>query len=246
LEGLGWLLKNVQIDGLYLDGIGYDRVVMQRVRKVMQRSRPGALIDFHSGNHYYPEYNFGSPAVQYMEHFPYIDSLWFGEGYNYDESPDYWFVEVSGIPFGLYGEMLQGGGNPWRGMVYGMTNRLGWGGSPVPLWKIWDEFSIRDAKMIGYWDKGCPVKTECKEVLATAYCKKREALISIASWASDPVECRLGVDWKELRIKPDKAVITAPPIENFQEGREFDLAEPVPVQPGRGWLLWIKESSDGS
>ena len=56
-----------------------------------------------------------------MEHFPYINSLWFGEGYDYDETPDYWLVEISGIPFGLYGEMLKGGGNPWRGMLYGMT-----------------------------------------------------------------------------------------------------------------------------
>ena len=40
LEGLAWLIKNVGIDGLYLDGIGYDREIMKRVRKVM-RSRPG-------------------------------------------------------------------------------------------------------------------------------------------------------------------------------------------------------------
>ena len=84
-----------------------------------------------------------SPANKYMEHFPYINSLWFGEGYDYNESPDYWLVEISGIPFGLYGEMLEGGGNPWRGMVYGMTNRLGWGGDPRPIWKFWDDFGIQ-------------------------------------------------------------------------------------------------------
>ena len=32
---------------LYLDGIGYDREIMKRVRKVMDRARPGCLIDFH-------------------------------------------------------------------------------------------------------------------------------------------------------------------------------------------------------
>jgi len=36
---------------------------------------------------------------------------------------DYWLTEVSGIPFGLMGEMLQDGGHPYRGMLYGMTAR---------------------------------------------------------------------------------------------------------------------------
>ena len=67
-----------------------------------------------------------------MEHFPYINSLWFGEGYDYNAPPDYWLVEISGIPFGLYGEMLEGDGNPWRGMVYGMTDRLGWAATRGP------------------------------------------------------------------------------------------------------------------
>jgi hypothetical protein len=40
LEGLAWLLRNVEIDGLYLDGIGYDRQIMKRVRKVLDRNRP--------------------------------------------------------------------------------------------------------------------------------------------------------------------------------------------------------------
>ena len=41
LEGLNWLVRNVGIDGLYLDGIGYDREIMKRVRKVLQRAKPG-------------------------------------------------------------------------------------------------------------------------------------------------------------------------------------------------------------
>ena len=52
LEGLAWLLRNVEIDGLYLDGIGYDRQIMKRVRKVLDRNRPDSLIDFHSGNEF--------------------------------------------------------------------------------------------------------------------------------------------------------------------------------------------------
>ena len=44
LEGLAWLIRNVGIDGLYLDGIGYDREIMKRVRKVIDRT-PAGLPD---------------------------------------------------------------------------------------------------------------------------------------------------------------------------------------------------------
>ena len=181
VEGLAWLVKQVGIDGIYLDGIGYDREIMKRVRKVMDRAKPGCLIDFHSGDEF-PGMGISS-ANKYMEHFPYLDSIWFGECYNYNETPDYWLVEVSGIPFGLYGEMLEGGGNPWRGMVYGMTSRIYPGGDPRAIWKLWDDFGIKDSRTLGYWDPACPVKTGHKEILATAYVKRGKTLISLASWA---------------------------------------------------------------
>jgi hypothetical protein len=52
-------------------------------------------------------------------------------------------------PFGLMGEMLEKGGNPWRGMAYGMTSRLPWAGDPRPGWKLWDRLGIHDSRMIG-------------------------------------------------------------------------------------------------
>jgi hypothetical protein len=241
LEGLSWLIKNVGIDGLYLDGIGYDRNIMKRVRRVMDEAKPGCLIDFHSGNNYAYMDNRVSPAAQYMEHFPYIDSLWFGEMYDYNETPDYWLVEVSGIPFGLYGEMLQGGGNPWRGMLYGMTNRLGWGGDPRSIWKLWDDFGIKDAKMIGYWDSACPVQTDNKDVLATAYVKPGKTLISLASWAKEPAKIKLTVDWKALGIDMRKAQLTAPAIQGLQDATELQWSGEIPVEPAKGWLLILEE-----
>ena len=80
---------------------------MKRVRKVLDRRRPGALIDLHSANQYNPRDGFAASANLYLEHFPYIDRLWFGEYFDYDAPPDYWLVEISGIPFGLMGEMLE-------------------------------------------------------------------------------------------------------------------------------------------
>ena len=241
LEGLGWLIRNMGIDGLYLDGIGYDREIMKRVRKVMDRARPGCLIDFHSGNSY--DYNNGqaSPACLYMEHFPYIDSLWFGEMYDYDLPPDYWLVEISGIPFGLYGEMLQHGGNPWRGMLYGMTNRLHWQGDPRAIWKLWDEFGITEATMVGYWEPDCPVRADSPDVLATVYRKPGQSLLSVASWSKERVDCRLEIDWKALGLDPKRAHLFAPEVKGFQPCRLYAPDEAIPVPPGRGWLFIVDE-----
>jgi hypothetical protein len=237
LEGLDWLIRNVGIDGLYLDGIGYDREIMKRVRKVMQRARPGCLIDFHSGNNFHPEYGLNNCANQYLELFPCVDSLWFGEGFDYNEPPDYWLVEISGIPYGLFGEMLQGGGNPWRGMLYGLSNRLGWGGDPRELWKVWDQFGIQEARMFGYWDRANPVQSRHTNVLATAYLKKDKALIALASWAKEPVSVRLDLDERGFEFPLSEARLCAPLMPGFQDAATFKLTDAVPVQPGKGWLL---------
>jgi hypothetical protein len=241
LEGLDWLARNVGIDGLYIDDVAFDRVVMKRVRKILDRNRKGTLIDLHSANQFNIRDGFANSANLYLEHFPYLNRLWFGEYFDYDSSPDFWLVEVSGIPFGLMGEMLQGGGNPWRGMVYGMTSRLPWAGNPSHLWKIWDDFGIQESEMVGYWVSSCPVKTDNKDILATAYVKKDKVLISIASWAKERVNIRLQIDWNALGLNAKKARLSAPFIKDFQGLAVFKPTDRIPVEPGKGWLFILSE-----
>lgn len=237
VEGLRWLVENLKIDGLYLDDVSYDRQILKRMHQVMAR-RPGCLIDLHSNTAFSHQ-----PANQYLEFFPFIDRLWFGESFNYDESPDYWLIEISGIPYGLMGEMLQNGGNRWRGMIYGMTTRLPASGDPRSLWKLWDEFGIAEARMIGYWDRSCPVRTGRSDVLATAYVRRGKSLVAVASWAKEPVQCRLKFAWKSLGLEESKARLEAPAVEGFQPARSFAPGEPIPVEPGRGWLLMVSEGA---
>ena len=240
LEGLNWLLRDLGIDGLYLDEIGYDREIMKRVRRVLDKARPGSLLDLHSWNHFNGRAGYANCLNLYMEHLPYLDSLWIGEGRNYNEGPDHWMVEVSGIPFGLFSEMLQGGGNPWRGMLYGMTSRLPWSGNPGPIWKLWDDFGIADAELLGYWSPDCPVRTGRKDVLATVYRKKGKALVVVASWAKGAVECRLKIDWASLGLDGRKARLRGPKIDGLQAERTFAPGDVVPVPPGRGWMLIVE------
>jgi hypothetical protein len=245
IEGLAWLVKNVDIDGLYLDDVSYDRRTVKRIRKVLDNIKPGCMLDLHSNTGFSK-----GPATQYTEYFPYVDKLWFGESFQYDKMPpENWLVEVSGLPFGLMGDMLQGGGNRWRGMVYGMTVRHPWVSEtvkcdPRPVWKIWDEFGIESSFMKGYWEKNCPVKTDRDDIKATVYKKEGKSLISVASWAEEAVNFRLQFDWNSLGIDSSKAVLIAPCVKDFQEERTFRIDEYIPVEPKKGWLLYIEGKAD--
>jgi hypothetical protein len=241
IEGLAWLVRNVDIDGLYLDDVTFDRRILQRMRTVMAEAKPGCLIDLHSNT----GFSIG-PANQYAEFFPYVDKLWFGESFQYDKmSAENWLVEVSGIPFGLMGDMLQGGGNRWLGMVFGMTVRYPWTTEgipcdPRPVWKIWDEFGIRDSKMSGFWDAGCPVTTGMTTVKATAYLKPDRMLVSVGNFSDEPQTVKLLIDWEKVGIDPKTCHVYAPEIENFQPYRVMDPNQPLTVEPRKGWLIYIE------
>ena len=241
VEGLNWLAIHEGIDGIYIDDVAFDRTTMKRVRKVLDRNRDGAIIDLHSANQYNKNDGFASSTNLYLEHFPYINRLWFGEYFNYNEQPDYWFTEISGIPFGLMGEMLQDGGNAWRGMIFGMTARLPWAGDPTSVWKIMDNFGIQGSHIIGYWVPDCPVKTDNPNVICTVYKKDKKSLISIASWDKEKADVKLVIDWKALGISPEKATLTAIEAKDFQPAATFSPEQKIPVEPGKGWMLVLEE-----
>lgn len=241
LEGLDWLVKNVGIDGLYIDDLAFDRMTMKRIRKIMNRTNPGAMIDLHSANQYNERDGFANSANLYLEHFPYLDRLWFGEYFNYDFPPEFWLIEVSGIPYGLMGEMLEGGGNLWRGMLYGMTGR-----SPRvdngSLWKLWDSFGMQHSEMIGYWVKDNPVKTNSEKTLATIYRHTGEkTLISLATWEDTDAKVTLSVDWTALGLDPSKVTLYAPEIENFQPETTWKSGDEITVPKGKGLLISVQQ-----
>lgn len=244
VEGMNWLTQKVGIDGIYLDDVAFDRTTMKRVKRVLTQNNHPGYIDLHSANQYNKNDGFNNSANLYMEHFPYLNRLWFGEYFDYEQnSPDFFMTEVSGIPFGLMGEMLENGGNPWRGLIYGMTNRMPWkeGSDARAIWKVWDEFNMQGSRMLGYWAESNPVTTDQPQVLTTSYVQNKRALVSIASWAERDTSFRLNIDWKKLGIDPRKAQIVAPEMINFQPAAVFDASQAIPVTKGHGWLLIISE-----
>ena len=236
-EGLAFTLHATGFDGIYVDDTALGRKSFQRAHRIFEASGKPLLADMHSWNHWNPTAGSTPSAYCYLQNFPYYHRIWFGEGFNYNTAPDYWLVEISGIPFGLMGEMLQGGGNKWRGMLFGMTQRLGWSGDPRPEWKFWDDFGMAGTKLQGWWDSSCPVKTDNPEVLVSVYRKHGKALLALASWSPVKTNVKLTVDWKALGLDPKKTTFWAPAIEGFQTETVFAAAGTIPVEPGQGWLL---------
>lgn len=244
LEGLRWLVDQSDFDGVYIDDTALDATSLRRARRILDR-RPGRLIDLHTWNHFNEWAGFANNLTIYMEVLPYLDRLWLGEGFDASKvAPDFWLVEMSGLPFGLMAEMLDGV-NPWRGLLFGETGRLPWSGDPRGVWKVWDEYGIQGTEFIPWFVADPPVRTGNADVLATTYRRAGRSFIALGSWANSEQSVRLRVDWNRLGLDPARARLFAPAIAGMQEERCWRPDEPIPVAPGRGWFLIVDEATPG-
>ena len=241
IEGLAWMVRNLDIDGIYLDDVSFDRRILKRMRRAMEGVKPDCLIDLHSNTGFSR-----GPAIQYTEFFPYVDKLWFGESFLYDKmTPANWLVESSGIPFGLTGDMLYRGGNRWLGMQYGMTVRYPWftegvNCDPRPVWKIWDEFGIADATMLGFWEQNPAVSASDRAVKVTAYCKHGRTLLSIGNYSDEAKTVRLSIDWSQLGLDSQKVSLIAPEVKDMQPAHEWQINDEIRIEPRKGWLMYLQ------
>lgn len=248
LEGLRWLLENTGIDGLYFDDVAFDRSIMKRIRKILDRDHPGCTLDLHSWNYFSNNTvdnsrlaGWANSMNLYIDNFAFLDRIWFGEGFDYDVPPDSWLVEISGIPFGMMGEMLQNGGNVWRGMVFGMTNRLPNEKDPSGIWKLWQDFGMHNAVMLGFWNPVCPIRTNCPDIPVTVYRQPHQCMVALASWSPRDEQVTLEIDWDKLGLDPAKTILETPEIAGFQPKQDFRTDAPIPVASHTGWVLLLRE-----
>ncbi len=237
IEGINWLAKNNKIDGLYLDDIAFSRATVKRIANVFNKHRDSFVIDLHSANQYNHRDGFINSAFLYMEHFPYISRLWFGEYFQYDLEPDYWLTEVSGIPFGLTGEMLEKGGRPYHGLIYGMTTRVYHIYNPGAIWNLFKEFDIENSEMLGYWVEKSPIKIDNNKIKSTIYKHNDKVLIVIGSWSNKDENIELIIDWKELGINKEKAHLRSPNIGDLQNYNTFEIDKAIPINRNSGLIL---------
>ncbi len=245
VEGLRWLCDNAGCDGIYLDDISYDRAIMLRARKVLDRHCPrGGRIDLHSWNEFHDGGAWAHCPNIFMDSMPFVDRLWFGEGHHYSgPPPEHFLVEISGIPFGLMGEMLEGGGNPWFGLVHGCTGRLGWGGNPREVWQLWDDFGVQDAEFIGWWaGDECPVRAADPLVKATVWKKADATLVAVANFSGEAKSAELKIDWKALGLDPARAKFFLPPLAQMkQRAALLDPTRPLALKPHAGAVFMLDE-----
>jgi hypothetical protein len=240
LEGLKWMCDKIDIDGVYIDDTALDARSLRRARRILDQ-RPGRLIDFHTWNHFNGHAGYANNLTIYMELLPYLDRLWIGEGFHCNRvSRDYWLVEMSGLPFGLMGEMLQDP-NPWRGLVFGQVRRWGWSGDPRAIWKAWDKYGIQGTEFIPFTVPDSPVRSDRDDVAVTVFRKKGRSLVALASWAKEYCNVELTVDWAALGLDPKRATLYAPAIAEFQQEALWQPGEPIEVEPGRGHFLVLDE-----
>jgi hypothetical protein len=242
IGGLDWMVRNYKIDGVYIDDSALDRITLRRARKIIDRHRPEGRMDLHSWNHFNQWAGYANCLNLYMDLLPYFDLVWIGEGRDYDRMPDHWLIEVSGIPFGLPGQMLQDGGNPWRGMVYGITNRAGWSGDPTEIWKCWDKYDMVNKMMIAYWDEDVPVKSDSELVKATFFKGVDEHLIAVANWSEQDQVCSLDIDWNKLGIDKSMCQYVIPAIPGHQEEQSPTSLKDLIIPGKKGFLILLRKS----
>ena len=238
LEGLQWMIRHYGLRGVYIDDSALDRETLKRARRLLDADSVRRQIDIHTWNHMNEWAGYANSLHMYLDLLPYVDRTWIGEGFGADNTPDFWLVEMSGIPFGLMSETLDAH-NVWRGMVYGMPPRLPWSGNPVPIWKLWDATGMKDAVMYGWWDPACPVTTDNASIKATVYkLPDGRALIAVANWSRDPQEVRLTVDPDRLGFTPASA--TLPAVETLQPEAIIDLSLPVTIEGSKGMFILVE------
>lgn len=215
------------------------RKTLQRARRVLDADGKRRLVDIHSWNHMNQWAGYANSLLLYTELLPYVDRTWIGEGFGADNPADFWLVEMSGIPFGLLSETLDAR-NPFRGMIFGMLPRLPWSGDPTPLWKLWDEFGMKDASTSGYWDPRCPVRTDNADLPATVYTNGKRALVVIANWTDLPQQAKITVDEEALGFRPTR--FTLPEIRNIQWGGTLDNLKQCEIMGRSGLIILLEQA----
>jgi hypothetical protein len=243
VEGLAWLQKKIGFLGVYLDGIGYDRIGLMRLARMLTAGGADYYLPFHSGDDFKNPWSerHAAPVTAYMEHLPFVTQLMFGEVFWYDGPEGYWMTNLAGLPFGLDNQFypVPGPDYPFRAMLYASSENINQ--SAADIRAFWDRWGLNEqTRTLGYWDPNCPVKTNARDVFASVYANPGKALICVGSWAAETVPLTLSVDWPALGLDPEKVRITLPDIGSVQKPQEgIDLTQPIEIKPGQGVVIGL-------
>jgi len=251
LESMRYMTRFFGADGAYWDGadgptLGH-REMAKRLWTLFRQTNPNACIDVHHGHALVD-----SPVAAMMLCFPFIDSLWHGEGFDYDRfDPWTWLVEIAALPFAVPSEMLGGDEYVGRGMLFGIWPRHGWYNEtdvPRKLWAFFDRFGIQQADMLGWWLKGNGVTVDRPDTYVTAYRHPSHGVllavatwhVPLAGWMEMTFDVTLRLDRELLRLPAGALRAT-----DILTGQDVDIEKPVPLPDMKfGRLIHVRAPGD--
>ena len=258
LESMKYMTRFFGTDGAYWDGadgptMGH-REMAKRLFVIFKQHNPHAATDVHHGHALVD-----SPVASLMLCFPFIDSLWHGEGFEeISHDPWSWLVEIAALPFGVPSEMLGMDAQFGRGMLFGIWPRHGWYAEtdrPAKLWRFFDHFGIEKTEMLGWWlkpmglgDNG--VTPDRPNTMATAFVHpKNGVLLAVASWHPPlatwlemAFDVSLHLDRRRLGLPAGALLAT-----DILSGEEVDIGKPLPLPDGKlGRLIWVRSAGKAS
>ena len=65
-------------------------------------------------------------------------------------------------------------------------------------------------------------------------------MIAIGNFSDHMLETRLHINWDQIGMKPQGILLRAPGIEDFQDGLQFKITDPIRIQPRKGYLLYLE------
>ena len=247
LESMRYMTRFFGTDGAYWDGadgptLGH-REMAKRLWVMFRQTNPDGLVDVHHGNSLVR-----SPIADFMLCFPFIDSIWHGEGFPYDRfDPWEWLTEISGLPFNLPSEILGGEDYIVRAMLFGIWPRAGWGAGTEcqrRLWACFDRFHIEQARMLGWWEEGNGVTVDRAGTYVTAFVHPEGgALLAVATW-EQPVVAWMGQQL-DVSLRLDRAVLGLPggllQAVDVLTDEEVDICLPLALpDEERGRIVWVR------
>jgi len=172
-----------------------------------------------------------------LSHYAYVDSLWNGEGFVWNNVKEYYLTAVSGLCFGLSGDTL-GSPNPYLGFMTGQTER----NSDIAqgIWDFWDSVSIEEMTLVGWWEDDAFVSVDVDDVEATVFYKYGErAIISVGSYIFGGVEAnmidvKLVIDWDALGLDRDNVKVSYPKVIDQEETTVDDVEEIFQIEANNG------------
>ena len=239
--------QNVGIDGLYIDDLAFDRAAMKRVRKILNRTNPNALIDLHSANQFNRATATPTVPTSIWNIFP-ISTVC-GLARCSTTRPLSRFLADAGFGYSLRIDGRDAGKRRQQMARHDLRHDLspirGQHGQSSSL-EILGQFrhaGQRDDRLLGF-QQSCQDQQRQNTCHHLSPQREEDADRSRHMGRLKDATVNLNIDWKQLGLNPAKVTLHAPAIEGYQTEQSWKMGEPIVVPEEKaGWSSQNKHTA---